>query len=66
MRTSLVLLPQGYFKENPLNIEKTTYSVLSVLLLIYAQNIENNLLVFNLKKSTLAKNILILGAVSKS
>ena len=29
------LLPQGYCKQNSLNLEKTTSSILSVLLLIY-------------------------------
>ena len=32
------LLPQGYCKQNSLNLEKTTSSILSVLLLIYVFN----------------------------
>ena len=34
-RNSFELLPQGYCERKPLNLEKTTSSVLSVLLLIY-------------------------------
>ena len=35
-RNSFGILPQGCFEQKPLNLEKTTSSVLSVLSLIYA------------------------------
>jgi len=39
-RNSYRLLPQGYCEQKPLNLEKKKYSV-SVLLLIYATNIQS-------------------------
>ena len=34
-RNSFRILPQGYCERKPINLEKITYGVLSVLLLIY-------------------------------
>ena len=36
VHTSFGLLPEGYCEQKPVNVEKTTSSVLSVLLFIYA------------------------------
>ena len=37
-RTSFGILPQGYCERKPINLEKTTSNVLSVLLIIYVNN----------------------------